>query len=73
MDGRPGCPRLGAALALPMLLPWVAFVDLTSYLAGGDAFWEPGWLLVVAGTAWPWRAPWCPPRAAWPRSPAGAG
>ena len=42
---------LGALLALPILLPWVAFVDLTSYLSAGEAFWDPGWMLVVAGTA----------------------
>ena len=45
-----GVSGLGAVLALPILLPWVAFVDLTSYLSAGDAFWDPGWLLVVAGT-----------------------
>ncbi len=46
-----GVSGLGALLALPILLPWVAFVDLTSYLSAGEAFWDPGWMLVVAGTA----------------------
>lgn len=46
-----GVSGLGALLALPILLPWVAVADLRSYLSAGDAFWDPGWLLVVAALA----------------------
>ncbi len=42
---------LGAGLAVPLLFPWLGAVDLDQFLGEGTAFWEPGWILVVAFTA----------------------
>jgi hypothetical protein len=36
----------GTALAVPMLLPWIAHADLERFLQLGAAFWEPSWLLI---------------------------
>ena len=39
----------GTLLALPLLLPWVAFADLGSlYASGAAAFWHPSWVFVAA-------------------------
>ena len=38
----------GAAMALPVLLPWLDAVDLKTWLNSGFAFWEPGIVLAVA-------------------------
>ncbi len=40
---------LGAAIAVPVLLPWVGLVDFADYAArGAPAFWQPGIVVVVA-------------------------
>ncbi|MBP1632155.1 MAG: putative glycosyltransferase [Acidobacteria bacterium] len=42
----------GALLALPLLMPWVLYTDLTRlYTDGAAAFWELTWLLAVAAGA----------------------
>jgi hypothetical protein len=42
----------GTLLALPLLLPWVAFADLGSlYASGAAAFWQPSWVFIAAGAA----------------------
>ena len=46
-----GISGLGTLLAVPVMLPWVAVADLSSYLSAGDAFWDPGWLFVIATAA----------------------
>jgi hypothetical protein len=42
----------GALLSLLLLMPWILYADLGSlYTSGAAAFWQPGWLLAVAGGA----------------------
>ena len=38
----------GSVLALPILTPWLTNADLRSYVEAGEAYWEPGIILVVA-------------------------
>lgn len=43
---------LGAAAAIPLLMPWVLYADLGGLLTSGTAsFWQPGWLAAVAAGA----------------------
>jgi hypothetical protein len=38
----------GAVLALPLLMPWVLYVDLGSFLSdGAPAFWTPSWPALI--------------------------
>ncbi len=39
---------VGAAIAVPLLRPWISSVDFSRYLEVGDAFWEPGAVLLLA-------------------------
>ena len=39
---------VGSVLALPLLLPWIANVDLESYLSVGSEYWTPGLIPLVA-------------------------
>ncbi|MCP3976164.1 MAG: hypothetical protein GY720_16910 [bacterium] len=55
IDVRRGAPwiavmvaSIGTLLAVPLLRPWVSTIDLSEYLSGGEAFWEPGGVLLVA-------------------------
>jgi hypothetical protein len=42
----------GALLSLLLLMPWVLYADLGGlYTSGAAAFWQPGWLMAVAGGA----------------------
>jgi len=42
----------GAALAVPLLMPWVLYADLgILFTAGSSGFWEPGWVMAAAGVA----------------------
>ena len=43
-----GVSAAATVLALPLLLPWIAHADLKAFAAAGEAYWEPGWFLVVA-------------------------
>jgi len=39
---------LGAALAVPLLLPWVRLVDLEAFVTAGDAYWQTSIVVAVA-------------------------
>lgn len=39
---------LGSGLAVPILLPWVAVVDIEGYLTGGVEYWTPGLVPMMA-------------------------
>ena len=42
----------GAALAIPLLMPWVLYADLEGiFTSGSPAFWEPGWMMAAAAAA----------------------
>jgi hypothetical protein len=41
---------LGAGLAVPVLLPWLAAADIEHFLTSGSAYWEPGVVLPGAVT-----------------------
>ncbi|HSQ36914.1 MAG TPA: hypothetical protein VLS92_03370 [Acidimicrobiia bacterium] len=42
----------GAALAVPLLMPWVLYADLGAlFTAGSSGFWEPGWVMAAAVVA----------------------
>jgi GT2 family glycosyltransferase len=43
-----GLSAVGAILAVPLMMPWVAAADLGPLLSGGDAYWTTS-VLVVAG------------------------
>jgi hypothetical protein len=38
----------GAAIAIPLLRPWITSADIGAYLGAGEAFWVPGTVLLVA-------------------------
>lgn len=41
-----------AALAVPLLMPWVLYTDLSVlFTSGTPAFWEPVWVVAAAGAA----------------------
>jgi hypothetical protein len=41
----------GLVLAVPLLLPWIAAADLARFVSIGNAYWEPGWLLIIGSAA----------------------
>lgn len=46
--GAVGRIALGAALAMPLLLPWILYTDFLGHVGEGDkAFWEPAWTMVL--------------------------
>jgi hypothetical protein len=46
--GAVGRISIAALAALPLLLPWILYVDLLGHLGeGSKAFWEPAWPMVV--------------------------
>lgn len=42
---------LGTLIALPLLLPWIAVVDIESYLTTGAEYWVPGLIPMLAVAA----------------------
>ena len=50
----PGVPLAlaGAALAVPLLMPWVLYADPGAlFTSAPPAFWEPGWVMAAAAAA----------------------